>query len=293
MKNRQEAIWFAKLISEFLYDYAPSFLTRSSHTLKSYADALTLYVAFLEAKGITPNDFGRKVFERTYIEEWIKWLIAERSCCADTCNVRLGALRVFLQFVGGKDISLLYLSQDAKLIKRQKCIKKKVNGLTREAVSAIFNEIDYSSKIGRRDFALLTLMYGTAARIGEILSATISQLHLESHKPYIVLHGKGGKIRTAFLLPRVTKELNTYIKEYHGSKPYGEDYLFFSRVGGNKNPLTEAAIDKRIKKYAASAHEKCPDVPEKNPCPPVPTCKSISLVRRRNQRCSSQFPSRS
>lgn len=62
MKNRQEAIWFAKLISEFLYDYAPSFLTRSSHTLKSYADALTLYVAFLEAKGITPNDFGRKVF---------------------------------------------------------------------------------------------------------------------------------------------------------------------------------------------------------------------------------------
>ena len=261
MRNKQEALRFAKYISEFLYDYAPSFLTRSSHTLKSYSDTLALYITFLEAEGITPDCFGRKAFEKTYIERWIKWLIAERSCCADTCNVRLGALRVFLQFLGEKDISLLYLSQEAKTIKRQKCIKKKVNGLTRNAVSAILNEIDTSTKIGRRDLALLSLMYGTAARIGEILSLKIGQLHLNTPKPYATLLGKGGKTRTAFLLPRVSENLCEYIREFHGRNPKADDYLFYSRVGTNKSALTEPAIDKRIKKYAASAHEKCVEVP--------------------------------
>ena len=260
-KNNSEAVLIAKYIYEFLYDYAPSFLTNSSHTLKSYSDTLTVYVSFLESEGITADRFGRKVFEKSYIEKWIKWLIANRSCCADTCNVRLGALRVFLQFLGEKDISLMYLYQEAKTIKRQKCVKKKVNGLTRDAVSAIFNEIDTSTKTGRRDLVLLSLMYGTAARIGEVLSIKIEHLHLNSAKPYVTLYGKGGKTRTAFLLPRVTENIKAYIKEFHGDNPTADDYLFFSRVGGNKSALTEPAIDKRIKKYAGSAHQKCIDVP--------------------------------
>ena len=38
-------------------------------------------------------------------------------------------------------------------------------------------------------------------------------------------------------------------------------YLFYSRVGGKYVKLTEPALDKRIKMYAADAHKKCPEVP--------------------------------
>ena len=226
-KNKAEAALFARYISEFLYDYAPCFLTHSDHTIKSYRDTINLYVAFLEGEGITPSSFGRKAFEKPLIEKWIQWLISERHSCPDTCNVRLGSLRVFLEYIGSKDICLLYLYHEAKTIKRQKCQKKKVKGLTRDAVSSILDAIDTTSMIGRRDMALLSLLYGTAARIGEIQALTMKDLHLNSVKPYILLHGKGGKIRTAYLLPRMTANLHGYI----------------------------------IKKYAFLAHEKNPDVP--------------------------------
>lgn len=260
MKNN-EAYQLAKYISDFLNDYAPSFLTTSEHTLKSYKDALTLYVVFLEANGITPNNLDKSYFENEWIEKWITWLKAERNCCPDTCNVRLASLRVFLEYLGTRDISFLYLYQNAKKIKRQKVRKKKVSGLSRDAVTAMLEAPDLTTKTGKRDIVFLTILYATAGRLDEIRSIKISHLHLDCEKPYMNLHGKGDKIRTSYLLPRAVAHVRVYLKEFHDENLNPEDYLFYSRVGGNKGKLTEAALDKRIKLYAKIAHEKCDDVP--------------------------------
>ena len=54
----------------------------------------------------------------------------------------------------------------------------------------------------------------------------------------------------------------SYIAEFHGNHANPDSHLFYTRVGGRKeNKLTEAAINKRIEKYAFLAHEKNPDVP--------------------------------
>lgn len=261
MKKTSDAAKLSRYIAEFLYDYAPNFLTYSPHTIKSYRDTLTLYITFLESQGVLPQEFNREHFERKYIEKWLLWLSQTRKCCPDTCNVRLGALRVFLEYLGTRDIALLYLCHEAKLIKRLKCVKKKVNGLTKDVVTAIMDEPDLKTKTGRRDLTLLMLLYGTAARIGEVLSLKVENLHLDTPKPYVNLYGKGGKMRTAYLLPRITNNLKGYLKEFHGTKPDPNAYLFYSRVGEDRGMLTETAIDKRIKRYAISAHEKCEDVP--------------------------------
>lgn len=166
-----------------------------------------------------------------------------------------------MEYLGTRDIALLYLCHEAKLIKRLKCVKKKVNGLTKDVVTAIMDEPDLKTKTGRRDLTLLMLLYGTAARIGEVLSLKVENLHLDTPKPYVNLYGKGGKMRTAYLLPRITNNLKGYLKEFHGTKPDPNAYLFYSRVGEDRGMLTETAIDKRIKRYAISAHEKCEDVP--------------------------------
>jgi len=169
MKNN-EAYQIAKYISDFLNDYAPSFLTTSEHTLKSYKDALVLYVLFLEENGITPNDLDKSYFENEWIEKWITWLKDKRKCCPDTCNVRLASLRVFLEFLGTRDVKLLYLYQSAKRIKRQKVSKKKVSGLTRDAVIALLEAPDLRTKTGKRDIVFLTILYATAGRLDEIRS---------------------------------------------------------------------------------------------------------------------------
>lgn len=151
MKKSDDAVKIARYISEFLDVYAPNFLTTSEHTLKSYRNALGLYICFLETESVSPGNFSRHCFEREKIEKWIVWLKESRNCSSETCNVRLGSLRVFLEFLGSKDIEYLYLYQEAQKIKRQKCTKKKVSGFTRDAVTAMLAVPDVSTKTGKRD----------------------------------------------------------------------------------------------------------------------------------------------
>ena len=61
-KNNKEAARMAGYIFEFLHDYAPQFLTSSEHTLKSYRDALTLYIVFLEERDITHMNNVQRAF---------------------------------------------------------------------------------------------------------------------------------------------------------------------------------------------------------------------------------------
>lgn len=261
MRKNDDAARITRYISEFLDVYAPNFLTNSEHTLKSYRNAVTLYVSFLETEGIKPVSLSRKCFERDFIENWISWMKDSRHCSPDTCNVRLASLRVFLEFLGDKEVEYLYLFQDAKKIKRQKCVKKKVHGLTRDAVAAMLAAPDLSTKTGKRDVVFLTVLYATAGRLDEIRSIKISQVHLDAPKPYITLFGKGGKMRTAYLLPRAVANIRVYLKEIHGRAPDPDAYLFYSRVGGRYSKLSEPALDKRIKLCAEIAHKKCAEVP--------------------------------
>ena len=262
MTKNNQAVKLSRYISDYLDDYAPNMLTESKHTLKSYRDALTLYIQYLESEGITPSSFTKACFERLQIEKWIRWLKETRKCSPDTCNVRLASFRVFLEYIGSRDISLIYLYQDAKKIKRQKCVKKKVAGLTRNAVAAMLSAPDLTTVTGRRDLVFMILLYATAARLNEMLSLKIKQIHIKGEKkPYIIIIGKGQKIRTMYLLPRAVAHINKYIGEAHGDQVDPEAYLFYSRVGGKYAKLTDPAIDKRLKKYAQELHENNPDVP--------------------------------
>jgi site-specific recombinase XerD len=126
-------------------------------------------------------------------------------------------------------------------------------------VKALLSMPDLGTKTGRRDMALFVLMYGTATRIDEVLSLKVGHLQLDAVKPCVNIIGKGNKIRTLRLLPRVVDYLRKHLREFHGDSPNPDAYVFFSRNGGGK--MTQPAVSKQIKKYAAMAHDICPEVP--------------------------------
>lgn len=120
-KATNESVTIARHINTFLNNYVPLHKSCSSHTLKSYQYALTLYIGFLETeKGINSENLCSGCFNRTIIEEWLQWLLEQRDCSSETCNNRLASLRVFLKCLGSRDISLLYLYEDATRISRKK-----------------------------------------------------------------------------------------------------------------------------------------------------------------------------
>ncbi len=261
-KPGKESILIAGYISEFLDSYVLSQKTNSMNTLKSYQDAIMLYLSFLEDEKKVRNDsLNADCFRHTVIEEWLVWLREFRGCSPQSCNNRLASLRTFLKYLGSRDVAYLHFYLEAAQIPRRKCQKKKVEGLTREAVKALMDAPDPLSRTGRRDMAFMVLLYSTAARLDEILSMKNSQLHLSGEKPYAVIIGKGNKIRTLYLLPKAVAHLRRYLAEFHGETPDPEAYVFYSRNTGCHGKLTQPAISKMLRKYAKAAHEVCGDVP--------------------------------
>jgi site-specific recombinase XerD len=261
-KATEEAVMIARHMNTFLYEYVPSQKSRSSHTLRSYSYALTLYVGFLETgKGIHAGNLHRECFSREYIEEWLVWLMEKRGCSPETCNNRLSSLRAFLKYLGIREISFLYISEDASWIPRRRETHKKVKGMSKKAVQALLSAPDLSTKAGRRDLALIVIMYGTAARMDELLSMKIGHLHLDTKKPNVSIIGKGCKIRTLYLLPKAVAHLRKFLKEFHGDRPKSESYVFYSRNIGPAGKMSQPAVNQQLKKHAQTAHALCNEVP--------------------------------
>lgn len=259
---KSEAIEISKSIPAFLRDYAPMQLSASEHTIRSYETTIALYINFLEIeKGITSSSFSKSCFDRKIIEQWLTWLSENRKCSPETCNTRLASLRAFLKYLGECNINYIYLADEAANIKLRKTQKKKIQGLSRKAVQAILDEPDAKSYTGLRDLVFMIMLYATAARVDEMLSLKISDLHLGDSRPYVVIHGKRNKIRTLYLLPKAVAHLKQYLKVCFGDDLESEAYVFYSRIRGKHEKMSQPAVDKMLKKYAAAAHDKCEEVP--------------------------------
>ncbi|MCG2789953.1 MAG: site-specific integrase [Actinomycetia bacterium] len=261
-KAINESVMIARYINSFLNEYVPSQKSRSSHTLKSYQYALALYIGFLKTeKKISAESLCGECFGRTIIEQWLQWMMEQRGCSPETCNNRLASLRAFLKYLGSREILQLYLYQDATRIPRKKQVRKKVKGMSKKAVQVLLSVPDLSTKAGRRDLALMIIIYSTAARIDEILSLNTEQLHLNAEKPNATIIGKGSKIRTLYLLPKAVSHLKKYLKEFHGDTPDPRAYVFYSRNTGSHGKMSQTAVNKQLKKHAGAAHEICNEVP--------------------------------
>jgi integrase len=259
-KDNAEAAVIARHIHGFLS--GPAGADRAAHTAKSHRAALTLYIGFLASRsGVSPATLQADCFGPDRIEEWLEWLRTDRGCSPATCNNRLSSLRAFLKHLGGRDVALLHLFEDASRIRRRRQPRRRPDGLTRDAVHALMRAPDQSTETGRRDLALMVTMYATACRIDELLSLKIGDLRLDAPKPSVTVTGKGSKIRTLHLLPKSVGHLKRHIEDQHGPDPDPGSYVFHSRNTGPKGKLTQPAVAKRLKKHARAAREACPDVP--------------------------------
>jgi len=261
-KAKKESLAIAKNIHSFLTVHVPSIKNQSEHTVRSHETAISLFIGYLENElNINPSTFDGKCFSRDVIEKWLLWLRKDRGCTPQTCNVRLASLRVFLEYLGDRDVAMLHISHAASAIPRMKAPKKKVQGMSKEAVKALMAGPDTTTKTGKRDLALIIATYATAARLDEILSLTVKHLYLDAKDAYAIIVGKGNKIRSLYLLPRAVEPLKRHLIESHGEAPNPEAYVFYSRNEGPLGKMSQTAVNKRLKIHAKTANELCREVP--------------------------------
>ena len=260
MKNNSEAIEFARIYHKWI-DY--STIASSLHTVRTYEFSFKLYIEFLEErKKIRTSSFCMTDnFSVDTIKEWLAWLSETRSCKSQSCNARFAAIRSFLKYAGEANIKYRHLYLEACCIPRLKESKRQVEAISKEAMKVLLQMPNPSSTTGFRDVVLFSFLYGTAARMDEVLSLKLKSLHLDSDRAYAVIVGKGDKMRTLFIQKILANNIRLYIRKFHGEIPNPNSYLFFSRVGGLESKLTQPAVNKRLKQYAKAANAICKDVP--------------------------------
>lgn len=248
----------AKHITDYLGHYLPVECGMSRNTVQTYSYTFTLLMEFMyKDELIKPERLCLKDITKERVIRFLKWLETERDCSVSTRNARLGTLHSFFRYLQYRDVAGIAQWQEIMSIKHKKSASPEMAYLTVEGIKLVLQQPDLGTKNGRRDFALLGLLYDSAARVQELIDATPENLRFDTITS-IRLVGKGNKARIVPLSEVQVNNLKRYMQENRLLDSQNLKHpLFPNRQGGK---LSRMAVLNIIKKYAAMAETKHPEL---------------------------------
>jgi integrase/recombinase XerD len=239
----------------FFDEYLPAQRGLSPHTVRSYRDAIVIFLRFSASdakRSVDRLDVADLTVER--VIRFLSSLERERANCIATRNARLGALHVFARFLAARHPEQLGLLQPiVGLPFKRGSIESPIEYLDRDELDALFKSIDRSTPKGRRDYALFTFMFNTGARVQEALDARIEDVRFEA-PPQVKLLGKGRKERICPLWPVTAKLLTALLAE----RPAQGSPLLFPNARGQ--PMTRYGVRYLLRRYVKKAAESTPSL---------------------------------
>lgn len=269
---------FSRYISDFISRYLPNEKGASVNTIAAYRDTFVLLLKFIqELKQIKVEKLTLNSITKETVLAFLEWLQEERKCSSSTRNSRLAAIHSFYSYLQHESLDHLHECQKILSIKFKKVKKETMSYLTLEGLKLLLQQPDITTHRGRRDLALLSLMYDTGSRVQEIIDLTPSSLRLS--KPATVkIIGKGNKARLVPMLDAQTGHLKSYLKENRLDEPFANHYPLF--CNSRKEKLTRAGINYILDKYATSARAENPIiVPDNISCHSLRHSKAMHLLQ--------------
>lgn len=254
---------FFKLIHDFLVISLPKEQKCSENTIRSYRKSLEMLLDYVKTeKNIRLNEITFEIIDRQILSGFLDYLEEERKCSPSTRNPRLHAIQSFYRYAAQEDITVVSHYEEIQKVKKARVEEKLVEHMSENAVSAILQQPDTSTDMGKRDAFLMLFLYKTAARVQELVDVKIRDIQL-GETPRIILHGKGNKARVIPLRDDVVRHLEAYLLKFHGQESmFSEQYLFYTVRSNSKKRMTEANVRSIVRKYGQMARKICSEVPE-------------------------------
>ena len=261
---------FWSLARSFLKVYLPNAREVSQNTVKAYKQAMESLIKYLEDSGSARNTITISTFTPACIEGFMVWMSTAQHLKPRTCNLRLSAIKTFLRYCARHAIANESISREVLDLPMKKVRKDKIEYMSNEAVAAIMNAPDNRKATGRRDKAMLSLLYDSAARVQELVDIKVGDLYLNedgnaNNKSFVTLHGKGDKLRNVILSPKIVKLILSYLNEFH-PEDNRDAPLFYTKRSRALWPLSEDSVSRVLKENANKARLCVPDIPERVHC---------------------------
>jgi len=246
----------------FFEDFLPAQRGLSPHTIRSYRDALLLFLRFTARelrRTVDRLDVTDLSVER--VTRFLAALEAERRNGIATRNARLGAIHVFARFLSSQRPEHLgILQRIIGMPFKRGAIEGPIEYLDRAELDAVLKSIDRTSRLGRRDYALFAFMFNTGARVQEALDVRVPDVRLEA-PPQVRLLGKGRKVRVCPLWPVTAKLLSDLISEAGAAGGEASAPLLFRNARGQ--PLTRYGVRYLLRRYVQRASGVAPSLRSK------------------------------
>jgi integrase/recombinase XerC len=196
----------------------------SPHTLRAYRADLAELTAWLVARGI---EAPREVTPRA-LRGWLAQL-DERGLARTSLQRKLSASRSFfrrLQELGQVDV------HPATGLRQRRGGRKLPSALAREEVEALLAAPDASTPLGRRDRALLELLYSAGTRAAETVG--LDRTDVDLARGVARVQGKGRKERLVALGSHAVSALRDYLSDPARPRPAprAASALFLNARGG-------------------------------------------------------------
>ena len=220
----------------------------SMNTVEGYKQDIISFIRFLEQENI-----DLELVKKADVENYL----ASRSDLSTRSLARhLSSIRSFFTFLVTDGMITVNPVQEIKAPKIPKLLPKALSGDTIDRLLEEAGSVD--TDMGVRNLLMLYLLYGTGIRISELVTLklqSICKLHVDKSTLGLIIDGKGGKQRMAFLHEECVDILLKYLsirKKFCNNQK--SEWLFPS----GKNDGAEAHISRQrchqlIKEIAMAA----------------------------------------
>jgi len=215
----------------------------STNTIVAYSHDLIRFFDFLKRKGVSPVHISQ--------DDLTSFIVEQNKALSPRSMARcLVSIRMFYRFlVSEGNIE----SNPARLLGIPKMYQHLPDVLSRDEMVSLLMQPDITTALGKRDKAIVEMLYAAGLRVSELIGLTMHNINLEVGA--IRTMGKGSKER---VIPMGSKAMDSLKKYLQESRPLllkkrysqGGSYLFLNSRG---SPITRQGLWKIIKKYALMA----------------------------------------
>jgi integrase/recombinase XerC len=214
----------------------------SAHTVDGYLRDLKDLLRFLETyRGETPTLAAFASADRNDFRAWISDRSQRRIEAASTARA-LSAIKNFARFLAKRGLAQNGTIASLRNPKLPRSVPKPLNAAEAEDALDAVADLHAAEWIGKRDLAVLTLLYGCGLRISEALNLARRDAPKSGGSLRII--GKGNKTRMVPVLPAVAEAIADYLKALPiPCEPEGP--LFLGAKGKRLSPrLVQMAMQK-------------------------------------------------
>jgi len=197
----------------------------STNSIEAYARDIDKLVKFVELQydSLPPTQV-----ELHHLTSFLAW-VNELGLSARSQARIISGIKSFYKFLLLEDV---IETDPTSLLESPRIGRKLPEVLNHEEVKEILAQIDLSTPAGRRNKAMLEVLYGCGLRVSELTELRLSHVYFDQE--FVKVTGKGNKERLVPIGKIALKEISNYLPDRNSLpkiEPDHEDILFLNRRG--------------------------------------------------------------